>query len=246
MLAHQGEGGPLVVAWVERDADGVTVIDDWDGLGQRTTASGTVRLERVRVAGERVTPYHLTFERPQVYGAFAQAPARRDRCRHRPRRAAGRGILRHHEEPALPGRAGALRHRRCRRRPARRAGLRRGRSAGACRRGAARRGRSRGRPGPGGPHRGHRCGGQPGRRGRPCVHDRRLARGLQPAVRGRGHPLGAALPRPRPALAQRAHAHPARPRRLEGAPPRSLRHRRHPAPQPRPDLSQTRERSRCP
>ncbi|MEV5001433.1 SfnB family sulfur acquisition oxidoreductase [Nocardioides sp. LML1-1-1.1] len=72
VLAHQGEGGPLAVAWVEREAPGVTVIDDWDGLGQRTTASGTVRLDGVRVAGDRVTPYHLTFERPQVYGAFAQ------------------------------------------------------------------------------------------------------------------------------------------------------------------------------
>lgn len=72
VLAHLGEGGPLAVAWVERHADGVSVIDDWDGLGQRTTASGTVRLEGVRVAADRVTPYHLTFERPQVYGAFAQ------------------------------------------------------------------------------------------------------------------------------------------------------------------------------
>ncbi len=72
VLAHLGEGGPLHVAWVERDAPGVTVVDDWDGLGQRTTASGTVRLEGVRVSAERVTPYHLTFERPQVYGAFAQ------------------------------------------------------------------------------------------------------------------------------------------------------------------------------
>lgn len=72
VLAHLGEGGPLAVAWVGRHADGVTVIDDWDGLGQRTTASGTVRLEGVRVAADRVTPYHLTFERPQVYGAFAQ------------------------------------------------------------------------------------------------------------------------------------------------------------------------------
>ncbi|GAA1527482.1 SfnB family sulfur acquisition oxidoreductase [Nocardioides humi] len=72
VLAHLGEGGPLSVAWVERDAPGLTVIDDWDGLGQRTTASGTVRLEGVRVAADRVTPYHLTFERPQVYGAFAQ------------------------------------------------------------------------------------------------------------------------------------------------------------------------------
>lgn len=72
VLAHLGEDGPLHVAWVERHAQGVTVVDDWDGLGQRTTASGTVRLEGVQVAADRVTPYHLTFERPQAYGAFAQ------------------------------------------------------------------------------------------------------------------------------------------------------------------------------
>ncbi|UUW89901.1 SfnB family sulfur acquisition oxidoreductase [Pimelobacter simplex] len=72
VLAHLDDDGPLHVAWVERDADGVAVVDDWDGLGQRVTASGTVRLRRVRVAGDRVMPYHLTFERPQVYGAFAQ------------------------------------------------------------------------------------------------------------------------------------------------------------------------------
>ncbi|HWJ11808.1 MAG TPA: SfnB family sulfur acquisition oxidoreductase, partial [Nocardioides sp.] len=72
VLAHLGDGGPLSVAWVARHAQGVSVIDDWDGLGQRTTASGTVRLEGVRVAADRVTPYHLTFERPQAYGSFAQ------------------------------------------------------------------------------------------------------------------------------------------------------------------------------
>ncbi|WP_418057983.1 SfnB family sulfur acquisition oxidoreductase [Pimelobacter simplex] len=72
VLAHLDDDGPLHVAWVERDAAGVAVVDDWDGLGQRVTASGTVRLRRVRVAGDRVMPYHLTFERPQVYGAFAQ------------------------------------------------------------------------------------------------------------------------------------------------------------------------------
>jgi SfnB family sulfur acquisition oxidoreductase len=72
VLAHLDEDGPLHVAWVERDAAGVTVIDDWDGLGQRTTASGTVRLEGVHVPAERVMPYHLTFEKPQTYGAFAQ------------------------------------------------------------------------------------------------------------------------------------------------------------------------------
>jgi len=72
VLTHKYVDGPLHVAWVERHAPGVTVIDDWDGLGQRTTASGSVRLEDVAVATDRVTAYHLTFERPQTYGAFAQ------------------------------------------------------------------------------------------------------------------------------------------------------------------------------
>lgn len=72
VLAHLGEDGPLHVAWVERHSAGVTVVDDWDGLGQRTTASGTVRLEGVHVEDGLVTPYHLTFEGPQTYGSFAQ------------------------------------------------------------------------------------------------------------------------------------------------------------------------------
>jgi len=72
VLARLGEDGPLHVAWVERHAPGVTVVDDWDGLGQRTTASGTVRLDGVAVDASRITPYHVTFTGPQTYGAFAQ------------------------------------------------------------------------------------------------------------------------------------------------------------------------------
>ncbi|RLV51147.1 SfnB family sulfur acquisition oxidoreductase [Nocardioides mangrovicus] len=72
VLAHLGEDGPLHVAWVRRTAPGVEVVDDWDGMGQRTTASGTVRLAGVRVPRDKVTPWHLTFDGPQVYGAFAQ------------------------------------------------------------------------------------------------------------------------------------------------------------------------------
>jgi len=72
VLAHLDVDGPMVVAWVERGAPGLAVVDDWDGMGQRTTASGTVRLEDVAVPADRVTPYHLTFEGPQTYGAFAQ------------------------------------------------------------------------------------------------------------------------------------------------------------------------------
>jgi alkylation response protein AidB-like acyl-CoA dehydrogenase len=41
-------------------------------MGQRTTASGTVRLEAVAVPADRVLPHHLTFEGPQLHGAVAQ------------------------------------------------------------------------------------------------------------------------------------------------------------------------------
>ncbi|MBL7488109.1 SfnB family sulfur acquisition oxidoreductase [Frankia sp. AgB1.9] len=63
---------PKAVAFVPRDADGMTLLDDWDGMGQRTTASGTVRLQNVSVPSEHVVPYSPIFENPTTYGAFAQ------------------------------------------------------------------------------------------------------------------------------------------------------------------------------
>ncbi|MFJ9197241.1 SfnB family sulfur acquisition oxidoreductase [Streptomyces flaveolus] len=66
------EDDRLHVAYVPSGAPGVTVVDDWDGLGQRTTASGTVRLDDVLVPADRVLPHHLTFEGPQLHGAVAQ------------------------------------------------------------------------------------------------------------------------------------------------------------------------------
>ncbi|KKD06810.1 SfnB family sulfur acquisition oxidoreductase [Streptomyces sp. WM6386] len=68
----RAEEDKLHVAYVPRDAPGLTVIDDWDGLGQRTTASGTVRLEGVEVPADRVLPHHLTFDGPQLHGTLAQ------------------------------------------------------------------------------------------------------------------------------------------------------------------------------
>ncbi|MGW3288963.1 SfnB family sulfur acquisition oxidoreductase [Streptomyces sp. NPDC001002] len=68
----RAEDDKLHVAYVPRDAPGVTVVDDWDGMGQRTTASGTVQLEDVPVPADRVLPHHLTFEGPQLHGAVAQ------------------------------------------------------------------------------------------------------------------------------------------------------------------------------
>ena len=55
-LAAPGTG-PLHVAWVERHAPGVSVTDDWDGMGQRTTASGTTLFQDVFVPDFHVFLY---------------------------------------------------------------------------------------------------------------------------------------------------------------------------------------------
>ncbi|WP_456696914.1 SfnB family sulfur acquisition oxidoreductase [Aeromicrobium sp. P5_D10] len=72
VLAHLGVDGPMHVAWVPRGSDGLEIVDDWDAVGQRTTASGTVRLEGVRVTDDLITDYAETFTGPTTYGAFAQ------------------------------------------------------------------------------------------------------------------------------------------------------------------------------
>ncbi len=42
------------LAYIRQPAPGLTVIDDWSGFGQRTTASGTVVLDNVRVPASHV------------------------------------------------------------------------------------------------------------------------------------------------------------------------------------------------
>lgn len=44
----------LTMSLVPRDADGIQVIDDWDGFGQRTTGGGTTILRNVRIDAEAV------------------------------------------------------------------------------------------------------------------------------------------------------------------------------------------------
>jgi SfnB family sulfur acquisition oxidoreductase len=61
-----------VVAYVPAGTPGLTVVDDWDGMGQRTTASGTVVLDGVPVDPGHVIPHYRTYSGPQVHGAFAQ------------------------------------------------------------------------------------------------------------------------------------------------------------------------------
>ncbi|MGH3641239.1 MAG: SfnB family sulfur acquisition oxidoreductase [Mycobacterium sp.] len=63
---------PKALAFIARDAQGLQVVDDWDGMGQRTTASGTVTLDDVLVPASHVVPFTPIFAEPTVYGAHAQ------------------------------------------------------------------------------------------------------------------------------------------------------------------------------
>jgi len=58
--ADTEDGGSVRVA-VHRDAAGLELVDDWDGFGQRLTASGTTLLTDVEVQAEDVTPYSREF-----------------------------------------------------------------------------------------------------------------------------------------------------------------------------------------
>lgn len=60
------------VGFVPVGAAGVTVVDDWTGMGQRTTASGTITFEGVRIPQSHVVPRAATVTGPFAYGAFAQ------------------------------------------------------------------------------------------------------------------------------------------------------------------------------
>ncbi|MFG1396082.1 SfnB family sulfur acquisition oxidoreductase [Roseixanthobacter pseudopolyaromaticivorans] len=67
-----GEDGKGRLAFLERDAPGLSVLDDWTGIGQRTTASGTVVLDDVFVPTSHVIESYRAFEGPSVHGPVAQ------------------------------------------------------------------------------------------------------------------------------------------------------------------------------
>ncbi len=70
--APGADGGDQVIAFVPADSAGITVVDDWNGMGQRTTGSGTVRFDGVVVAHDAVVPRSPALSEPTGYGAFAQ------------------------------------------------------------------------------------------------------------------------------------------------------------------------------
>jgi SfnB family sulfur acquisition oxidoreductase len=62
----------LVLAFVPRDAPGVSLGEDWDTMGQRATVSGSATFADVPVDPGVVIPYQEAFEVPQQLGARAQ------------------------------------------------------------------------------------------------------------------------------------------------------------------------------
>lgn len=62
-------------AWyaiADRGAPGLTVIDDWSSFGQRTTLSGTVLLDNVKVPKTHLVPGYKGYDHPTADGAIFQ------------------------------------------------------------------------------------------------------------------------------------------------------------------------------
>ncbi|RWH67004.1 SfnB family sulfur acquisition oxidoreductase [Mesorhizobium sp.] len=62
-------------AWyaiADRGAPGLTVIDDWSSFGQRTTLSGTVIIDNVKVPKTHLVPGYKGYDKPTADGAIFQ------------------------------------------------------------------------------------------------------------------------------------------------------------------------------
>jgi len=64
--------GHVVLTIVDRTTDGVEVIDNWNGFGQRTTSSGTVKLQHVEVDPLLIFDERLLGNKPSYRGAYSQ------------------------------------------------------------------------------------------------------------------------------------------------------------------------------
>ncbi|MCB2253769.1 acyl-CoA dehydrogenase family protein [Pseudomonas chlororaphis] len=66
------EDGQAVYVILPADTPGIFMLDDWDGMGQRVTASGSTLLENVSVCPEQVIPLAQWYQRRNYVGASAQ------------------------------------------------------------------------------------------------------------------------------------------------------------------------------
>lgn len=78
LLAHwvpivtADEAGLPHLAIVERSTPGLNIVNDWTSFGQRTTASGTVLIDNVKVPASQVIPIYQAFARPTTGGPSSQ------------------------------------------------------------------------------------------------------------------------------------------------------------------------------
>ncbi len=71
-VAAKAEDGRTVSAIVPADRDGVTLEDDWDGMGQRLSASGTSRFDDVVVHDDELLPSPINSGGSTPRSAFLQ------------------------------------------------------------------------------------------------------------------------------------------------------------------------------
>lgn len=64
--------GHTVLTIINAQAQGVEIANDWDGFGQRTTASGTVRLKNVVVSPELIMDEKPLADASKYRGAYSQ------------------------------------------------------------------------------------------------------------------------------------------------------------------------------
>ncbi|WP_286965949.1 MULTISPECIES: SfnB family sulfur acquisition oxidoreductase [Acinetobacter] len=64
--------GHVVLTIIDRNAESVEVIDNWNGFGQRTTSSGTVKLQHVEVDPLLIFDERLLGNQPSYRGAYSQ------------------------------------------------------------------------------------------------------------------------------------------------------------------------------
>lgn len=62
LFAYDETTDQHVIAAISRHASGVEVLDDWDGFGQRTTGSGTLKLSNVGIERDHILPFDQRFK----------------------------------------------------------------------------------------------------------------------------------------------------------------------------------------
>ncbi|MBK0062757.1 MULTISPECIES: acyl-CoA dehydrogenase family protein [unclassified Acinetobacter] len=62
LFAYDDVSQQHVIAAIDRHASGVQIDDDWDGFGQKTTGSGTLRLQQVELPSVHIIPFDQRFK----------------------------------------------------------------------------------------------------------------------------------------------------------------------------------------